>query len=104
MLNVGTAPFYAPPSIGNVPERDFYGLAMLIYAMYGGKLNKEQDANEAKEAIEQELEHLTSVPAWLRVVLKRCWNGEYKDSPTLRKALRLPQLDQMVSAIKGEGR
>lgn len=109
LLNVGTAPFYAPPEIGNVPERDFYALAMVIVAMYGGSLITAQDANqveksqEALRAIEQELEHLTNVPEWLQVVLKKCWHGgEYKDSATLRSALRLSPLNQIVTEIKGE--
>ena len=89
--SIGTAPFYAPQSIGNVPERDYYALGMLIYAMYGGKLIKGQDDKQVKKAIEEKLDHLTSVPEWRRVVLKRCWNGEYKDSATLSKALRLPE-------------
>ncbi|MGB0384635.1 MAG: serine/threonine-protein kinase [Ardenticatenaceae bacterium] len=108
LLNVGTAPFYAPSEIGNVPERDFYALAMVIYAMYGGSLTTAEDTNQVNKsqetlrAIEQELEHLTNVPKWLHVVLKKCWNGQYQDSATLRSALRLSPLNQIVTEIRGE--
>lgn len=68
LLNVGTAPFYAPPEMENTPERDFYGLAMLIYAMYGGELIKGEDAHAIKRAIEKKLEELRDVPPWLRYV------------------------------------
>lgn len=116
LLNVGTAPFYAPSEIRNVPERDFYALAMVIYAMYGGSLINAQDTNQVKKsqnalraeeilkAIKQELEHLTNLPTWLHVVLKKCWSGQYKDCTTLRSALRLSPLKQIVTEIRGENR
>lgn len=96
--SVGTVPFYAPAHIGNVPQRDFYALAIVIYAMYGGELPKGeiQETSAIKETIEQQLDDLGNIPLWLRLVLQQTLNGRYKDSSALRKALRLPELSQMV--------
>lgn len=102
--SVGTVPFYAPANIRNIEPRDFYALAIVIYAMYGGQLIKGeiQETNAVKEAIKQELDHLESIPSSLRLVLQHCLNGDYKSSAALRKALCLPELSQMViGAEKG---
>lgn len=96
LLAVGTAPYCPPNNIQNVPERDFYALAIIIYAMYGGEVMKGQNTREIKEAIEQEIDALDHMPEWLRLVLQQCLNGKYKDSVELRKALRLQQLRQIV--------
>ncbi|MGB0384636.1 MAG: serine/threonine protein kinase [Ardenticatenaceae bacterium] len=102
--SVGTVPFYAPDNIRNVPQRDFYALAIVIYAMYGGQLirGEIQQTSAVKKTIEQELNHLESIPSSLRLVLQHCLNGYYESSAALRKALSLPELSQMViGAEKG---
>lgn len=99
LRHVGTTPFHAPESIGNTPAQDFYALAMLIYGMYGGELVKEGKTTEIRKIVGQKLDDLTSVPAWLRPVLKDCWDGKHQNSEKLREALRLPSVEQAITQV-----
>lgn len=99
LRHVGTAPFHAPESIGNTPAQDFYALAMVIYAMYGGELVTGDQTTEVRVIVEQKLDNLAPVPKWLRPVLKQCWRGEYQDSAKLRKALQLPSVNQAITQV-----
>lgn len=99
LRHVGTAPFHAPERIGNTPAQDFYALAMVIYAMYGGELVRGDETTEVRVIVEQKLDNLVPVPEWLRPVLKQCWRGEYQDGAKLRKALRLPSVNQAITQV-----
>jgi len=76
---VGTSPFYAPPDlIGNVPARDYYSLAMLIYAMYAGK----SVIGLSEKEVKMDLEHLSQngVPQSQRTILEWCLRASYQDT------------------------
>jgi len=103
--SVGTVPFYAPATkIGNEPRRDFYALAVVVYAMYGGQLLKGEipETEAIKAKIEQEVENLQSMPDSLRVVLQKCLNGDYQNSGALRKALGRSNLKDMMGSIDAQ--
>jgi tRNA A-37 threonylcarbamoyl transferase component Bud32 len=99
LRHVGTQPFHAPESIGNTPAQDFYALAMVIYAMYGGLLVTGDKTTEVRVIVGQRLDNLAPVPEWLRPVLKGCWGGEYQDSAKLREALRLPSMKLAITQV-----
>jgi len=99
LRHVGTQPFHAPERIGNTQAQDFYALAMVIYAMYGGQLVTENKTTEVRVIVGQRLDNLAPVPEWLRPVLKECWDGKYQDSAKLREALRLPSMELAITQV-----
>lgn len=100
-----TPPFGAPEIGKRIPadkRTDFYSLAVVMYAMYGGQINKHITRIE----IIENLNKLADISSQVKQVLSRCLNQEiadrgYSNVSELRKALGLPR-GQLTEIVQGK--
>lgn len=112
----GNPPFYAPSHIigSAVPARDFYSLAVLLFAMHGGHVNYyERDPDKARERLLKGIKNLLDIPVWLSHVLCRglqiqeanqecTTKTPYQNASEFRKDLPLPR-NQLARIVQKTG-
>lgn len=100
---VGTPLFHAPLDlIGNVPARDFYSLAMLIYVMSAGKPILGLSEREIERDMTHLYQNLNGVPKSVRKALEWRLEGDFKDErSTIIRIKHFPTVrDLMKEAIE----
>ncbi|MGB0385400.1 MAG: serine/threonine protein kinase [Ardenticatenaceae bacterium] len=96
---VHTPPFNAPEKVENLPGRDFYALAVLIYAMCGGKDVVLLKAGDVTTEINQ-LEKIRDYPTWVFGILEWYLGGNHDDISMLKQDLSLAPSHQLAQLVK----